>query len=45
MSCNPITQKQDLDLLKDNYKIKFLEGFDLFPYTKHVETLCILDKK
>ncbi len=45
MSCNPVTQKQDLDLLKDNYKIRFLEGFDLFPYTKHVETLCILDRR
>ena len=45
MSCNPITQKQDLELLKNEYKITFLEGFDLFPYTKHVETLCIMDKK
>ena len=45
MSCNPVTQKQDIDLLKNHYKVSFLEGFDLFPYTKHVETLCILDKK
>jgi 23S rRNA (uracil1939-C5)-methyltransferase len=44
LSCNPITQARDYALLKDNYKIVSLEGFDFYPNTLHMESLLILDK-
>jgi len=45
MSCNPKTQKIDLDiLLKDNlYKQVFLEAYDMFSQTSHLESLLVLD--
>lgn len=43
ISCNPTTQKRDVDyLLKKGYKIKDLKVFDLFPMTGHAETICQL---
>lgn len=31
---------------KEIYQIlNFLEGVDLFPYTHHVETVCLLERK
>lgn len=46
MSCNPKTQKVDLDLLtqEEKYTVTFLKGYDLFPQTPHVETLCVLER-
>lgn len=46
MSCNPKTQKIDLDLLTkgSDYKITLIKGYDMFPQTPHVETLCVLEK-
>ncbi len=44
MSCNPKTQKQDIELMK-GYEIEEMEGFDLFPQTPHVETVAILSKE
>jgi len=45
MSCNPKTQKMDIDLLTSggNYKLTYLHGWDMFPQTTHVETLCVLE--
>jgi 23S rRNA (uracil1939-C5)-methyltransferase len=45
LSCNPITQARDFELLKENYKAVSLEGFDFYPNTLHMESLLILDKK
>jgi tRNA (uracil-5-)-methyltransferase len=45
MSCNPKTQKMDLDYLSKEYKLISIEGFDMFPQTPHLETLAILTRK
>lgn len=45
ISCNPVTQAQDYEQLKDLYEIKEIKGFDMFPHTLHVENLMILEKK
>ncbi|MFI3283957.1 MAG: 23S rRNA (uracil(1939)-C(5))-methyltransferase RlmD [Erysipelotrichaceae bacterium] len=44
VSCNPETQVIDLKLLQKNYKIDVIQGFDLFPFSKHVESLVILSR-
>ena len=45
ISCNPVTLKRDLNYLKDYYDIKRIIPVDMFPYTKHVETVCLLTHK
>ncbi len=46
MSCNPDTLKSDLFTLTANgYQIKEVTPYDMFPNTKHVETLVCLSKK
>ena len=43
VSCNPETQVRDIRILKSfGYRIQNLELFDLFPFTEHVETVCLL---
>lgn len=43
ISCNPVTQKRDLDYLtKKGYKVKNIQPVDMFPWTKHVETVANL---
>ena len=45
VSCNPMTQKRDLNLLKEiGYKIKKIQPFDMFPQTWHIENVVILEK-
>jgi len=44
-SCNPLSLKSDFDYLKDHYRIVFAKNFDMFPYSKHFESLLILIKK
>ncbi len=41
VSCNPATLARDLGRL-DGYEIRSLRGFDMFPQTAHVETVCEL---
>lgn len=43
LSCNPSTQARDIKLLESNYKISCLEGYNFFPRTPHIESLCILE--
>ncbi|MFW5866149.1 MAG: 23S rRNA (uracil(1939)-C(5))-methyltransferase RlmD [Nanoarchaeota archaeon] len=45
MSCNPKTQKLDRDALTvdGQYEQIFLEGYDMFTHTPHVESLLVLD--
>ena len=45
MSCNPITLVRDLKILSENYEIKEITPFDMFPQTYHCESICVLDKK
>ncbi len=44
VSCNPITLKRDIDEL-NNYKITKLSIVNMFPRTKHVETVVLMTKK
>lgn len=45
ISCNPATLARDLKLLSDTYSIDSITPYDMFPQTKHVETLVVLSKK
>lgn len=43
ISCNPVTQARDLELLgKEGYRLERLVPVDLFPHTTHVETVATL---
>ena len=45
MSCNPITLARDLNILKDKYQIKDFYILNMFPRTKHIESLMVLERK
>jgi len=45
VSCNPETQLRDLKYFEKNYKVKTIVGVDLFPFTKHVETVVLMSRK
>lgn len=43
LSCNPSTQARDVRmLLEAGYKITYVQGFNFFPRTPHIENLIIL---
>jgi 23S rRNA (uracil1939-C5)-methyltransferase len=45
ISCNPKTQAKNLVIAKDlGYRIKTLKAYDNFPFTRHTETICLLEK-
>ena len=44
ISCNPNTLKRDIGYL-DKYEIKELSACDMFPRTKHIECVCLLERK
>lgn len=44
MSCDPMTLARDLSHLKDIYELRKLAIFDMFPNTKHVECVCVLNR-
>lgn len=45
ISCDPFTQVRDLNiLLKGHYDVTSVQGFDLFPHTKHIESVVVLSK-
>ena len=43
IACNPIALAKDLKVLQNTHKIVKIEPYDMFPQTKHVETLAILE--
>jgi tRNA/tmRNA/rRNA uracil-C5-methylase (TrmA/RlmC/RlmD family) len=43
VSCNPLTQHDDLQQLAGVYRLIALRGYDMFPHTPHIETLAVLD--
>jgi len=44
ISCNPLTLKENIDELKDNYEIREFALFDQFPYSHHIECGALLQK-
>ncbi len=44
MSCNPLTLLKDLEILLSMYSIEECTVYDMFPQTKHWETLVLLKK-
>lgn len=46
ISCNPETLARDLKYLeKKGYQVVECWGYEMFPWTEHVETVCLLSKK
>ena len=45
VSCSPITLARDINILKSNYDVKKITLFDMFPNTKHIESVCLLKLK
>lgn len=47
ISCNPETLARDLEYLTKGgmYKVKRMQGVDLFPWTNHCEMICLLTAK
>jgi len=44
-SCNPKALLSDLGGLVDQYSLEFIEPFDFFPHTPHLEALSLLRRK
>lgn len=44
ISCNPVTQYNDLRMLTEQYKISFAMAYDMFPHTLHIENMVILER-
>ena len=45
VSCDPMTLARDLKELSSIYNIKQVTSLDMFPYTEHIETYCVLEKR
>lgn len=45
VSCDPMTLARDLKLFKEKYEVKEVTLFDMFPWTYHVESVCLLIRK
>ena len=45
ISCDPSTLARDIKILSDVYDLKRVTPYDMFPNTKHIETLAILERK
>ena len=45
VSCNPLTLARDLKLLKDKFVLEDITLVDMFPNTRHVESVCALKLK
>ena len=46
ISCNPETLQRDLNhLIRGGYRVKKIQPVDMFPFTKHLETVVLLTKK
>ena len=45
ISCDPETLKRDLELfVRKNWKVRKIQPVDMFPYTKHIEVIVLLQK-
>lgn len=45
VSCNPLTQREDIARLAEAYRLTALRGYDMFPHTPHVEMLAVLERE
>jgi 23S rRNA (uracil1939-C5)-methyltransferase len=45
VSCNPASLARDVAFFLDDYEIKAIRPFDLFPHTPHLECVMRLDRK
>ena len=45
VSCDPITLSRDIKDLSDNYKVKYIKPFNMFPRTYHCESITVLERK
>ncbi len=46
VSCNPSTLARDVKILYDlGFKLKTLQGADMFPFTHHIESIACLEKE
>lgn len=45
VSCDPATQARDLKYFVDqSYQLKEVQPFDLFPHTRHIESVAVLER-
>ncbi len=42
VSCNPATLARNVEKLSGKYRVEFIQPYDMFPQTPHVETVCCL---
>ena len=45
ISCDPNTQARDIQILKSHYSITVSQGVDMFPQTKNIENILVLERK
>lgn len=45
LSCNPISQVENISLLEEFYEIKFIRSYNFYPNTPHIENLVWLQLK
>lgn len=45
ISCNPQTQVRDINMLSVAYSVERIAPVDMFPHTKHIETVVLLIRK
>ena len=45
VSCDPMTFARDIKELNSSYKPTIIKGLDMFPFTHHIETFCVMEKK
>lgn len=43
VSCDPVTLARDLKMLQEKYDVMKIVPVDMFPQTKHVECVCLLN--
>ncbi len=45
ISCNPYTQKRDIEyLVKNKYKVKDIQPVDMFSHSYHIENIVLLTR-
>lgn len=42
VSCNPLSQLEDVRRLVHTYELRSIQGYDMFPQTPHLEALAVL---